>query len=360
MKICVIAPTYMPARRANTIQVAKMTQAFCALGHEVCLVVPSSKAQDWHKPMLADWDEWRDHYGLQHAFPVIWLAANPKLRRFDYGLRAFLWARQWGAELVYTRLPQAAAFTSFWGLPTIFEIHDFPYGLFGKLLFRLFLKGRGARRLVVITKALLEDLALRFGIPQAPPFSLIAPDGVDLPRYANLPAPKEARRVLVEKGVVIIDRFTAGYSGHLYAGRGVQLMLEMAKQLTDITFLIMGGEPQDVVRVHEEVKSIGLDNVILTGFVPNNELPLYQASCDVLLMPYQEHVSASSGGDIAKYLSPMKMFEYLACGRPILSSDLPVLKEVLSSENAILLPPRDLAAWVTLSLIHISEPTRPY
>ena len=42
----------------------------------------------------------------------------------------------------------------------------------------------------------------------------------------------------------------------------------------------------------------------------------------------------------------MKMFEYMAAGRAILSSDLPVLREVLNEENAILLPPDEPAAWV--------------
>jgi glycosyltransferase involved in cell wall biosynthesis len=63
-------------------------------------------------------------------------------------------------------------------------------------------------------------------------------------------------------------------------------------------------------------------------------------------MPYQQQVAASSGGDIASYLSPMKLFEYMACGRPILSSNLPVLQEVLQPEFAILLPPQDANAWV--------------
>ena len=43
----------------------------------------------------------------------------------------------------------------------------------------------------------------------------------------------------------------------------------------------------------------------------------------------------------------MKLFEYMACGRAIISSDLLVLKEILNHENAVLLPPDDLTAWVT-------------
>jgi len=65
------------------------------------------------------------------------------------------------------------------------------------------------------------------------------------------------------------------------------------------------------------------------------------------MMPYQPRVAASSGGDIGRYLSPMKMFEYMASGRAILSSDLPVLREVLTSQNALLLPPEDVVVWVT-------------
>jgi glycosyltransferase involved in cell wall biosynthesis len=86
--------------------------------------------------------------------------------------------------------------------------------------------------------------------------------------------------------------------------------------------------------------------VTLVGFVPNADLPIYQAACDVLLMPYQRRVAASSGGNIAPYLSPMKLFEYLACGRPIISSDLPVLQEVLNPQNAILVPSDNREAWV--------------
>jgi len=102
-----------------------------------------------------------------------------------------------------------------------------------------------------------------------------------------------------------------------------------------------------VARVCQKVNDLGLKNVTLTGFIPNAELPQYQAACNILLMPYQRSVAASSGGNIARYLSPMKLFEYMACGRAIISSDLPVLEEILNHENAVLLPPDDLTAWVS-------------
>ena len=340
MKIALIAPTYLPARRANTIQVMKMAQALVALGNEILVLVPGRKAGP-----LPQWDELAHHYGLRQHFEIEWLPTNPRLRSYDYGLKAIRWSRGWGANLIYTRLPQAAALASFWGIPTIYEVHDLPQGTLGPWLLTRFLKGRGARAFVVITEALKAALASKFLLPKPLPM-IIAPDGVDLARYQNLLAPAEARQALPSSLPLQPSTFVAGYTGHLYPGRGTDLILEIAAQLPAVTFLLVGGEPQDVERVRAQTQSRGLENIVLTGFIPNADLPLYQAACDILLMPYQQKVSASSGGNIAEYLSPMKLFEYLACGRGIISSDLPVLQEVLNMENAILLPPDDLASWV--------------
>jgi glycosyltransferase involved in cell wall biosynthesis len=208
-----------------------------------------------------------------------------------------------------------------------------------------FLKGSGAQALVVISAALKEALVSKFSPPASLPL-ILAPDGVDLTRYQNLPSPAEARQSLSASLHLPPSALVAGYTGHLYPGRGTELILTVAAQLSDMFFLLVGGEPHDIERIRSQAQSRALENIILTGFMPNAELPLYQAACDMLLMPYQQQVSASSGGDIAKYLSPMKLFEYLATGRVIISSDLPVLQEVLNTKNAILLPPDDIDVWV--------------
>lgn len=124
------------------------------------------------------------------------------------------------------------------------------------------------------------------------------------------------------------------------------MILQMAEALPEVNFMLVGGESADVQRVRTMIQHRKLTNSACLGFIANADLPLYQAACDVLLMPYQKQVAASSGGDIARYLSPMKLFEYLACGRAILCSDLPVLREVLSEQNAMLLPPAEISAWV--------------
>jgi glycosyltransferase involved in cell wall biosynthesis len=357
VKIALVAPTELPARRANTIQVMKMAQALAEIGYEVRVASPAASAAPQDLDSRA-WDNLRRLYGLHTPLPVEWLPARPELRRYDYGLHAVRWAQHWGADVLYTRLPQCAALASLRGMKTIYEIHDFPTGMMVGWLLRGFLGGSGAARLVVISRALEQDLTTRFTIPQRPFFTLVAPDGVDLIRYQDLPTIQEIRKRLPPKISEQLAQFVAGYSGHLYPGRGVEIILGMAARLPQVSFLLAGGEPEDVKRVQTQAGNQGLRNLILTGFVPNADLPLYQASCDVLLMPYQEHVAASSGGDIARYLSPMKLFEYLACGRVILSSDLPVLRETLTPETAILLPPADVSAWVKAVQDLQSNPTR--
>ena len=292
---------------------------------------------------------WRNFMAWTRLFILTGCPNSPGLRHYDYALRALNWARRWKANLVYTRLPQAAAIASQLGIASIYETHDLPQSSSGIWLTKRFLQGSGARRLVTITAALAADLSLRLETQLKPPLCVIAPDAVDLIRFNQLPDPPGARQELrlTAPGLQRIpERFTVGYTGHLYSGRGTALLLDMAQAMTDTTFLLVGGEPSDVSRLQSELDSRSLKNVFLTGFVLNSDLPLYQAACNVLLMPYQEHVAASSGGDISRYLSPMKMFEYMACQRPIISSNLPVLQEILNSENSVLLPPDDLPAWV--------------
>lgn len=346
MRVAVIAPSEIPAIRANTMQVMKMCQAIAGLGHELRLAVPApgpARAVD-----DARWSELARHYGLRRRFEMDWLAAVPQFKRYDFGFRSIGWARSWNADLLYTRLPQAATIGSMLGMPTIYEVHDLPRGFMGPLLFRAYLRGRGKRRLVAITHSLLDDLGEKFGAPVDEPFSLVAPDGVDLSRYADLPGREEARRSIAEKLRISLSEqeMLAGYTGHLYRGRGMELMLAAAACLPEVVFLLVGGEPKEVERLRAQVWQQGLGNVILTGFIPNAELPVYQAACDMLLMPYQQRVAASSGGDIARYLSPMKLFEYMASGRPILCSDLPVLREVLEQDFTIFLPSDEVGSWV--------------
>ncbi len=179
---------------------------------------------------------------------------------------------------------------------------------------------------MVITQALADALEADYDEPMPP--TMIAPNGVDLSRYQDLPSPAEARRQLG-----LPDLPTTACTGHLYEGRGVELFLALADRMPEVQFLWVGGRPKDVQHWQARAAEAGLANVSFPGFVPNADLPLYQAAADILLMPYQQQVGGSSGEAPVKFFSSMKMYEYMAANRPIISSDLPVIHEVLDADR---------------------------
>jgi glycosyltransferase involved in cell wall biosynthesis len=344
MRIALVEPGNLPAQTANSIQRMKMAQALVAVGHQVRVFAPG------RDPHIA-WADFARHYGLQHSFELEWLPNVPALRRYDFAVKVLTRARAWRAELLYTRSPQAATWAAFNGLPAVFELHDIPMGAMGPWLLRRFLRAPGASRLVANTQFLANKLAADYTLPARDGFLLVAPNGVDLERYANLPQPSAARAQLG-----LADRFTVGYTGHLYPGRGLDLILDLAGALPELDFLLVGGRPADVEAARQQAAHIS--NITFTGFVPNAELSRYQAAADVLIMPYSRQVAGSSGGDIAPYLNPMKMFEYLASARPIVASDLPILREILDDYNAVIVPSQDAPAWADALRQLANDPAR--
>ncbi len=146
-------------------------------------------------------------------------------------------------------------------------------------------------------------------------------------------------------------------TGHLYAGRGADLFLALAKELPQAHFVWVGGRPADVESWKKRAES---DNITFTGFIPNQDLPLYQSAADILLMPYSRSIMGSSGSaDSASVASPMKMFEYMAAGRAIVTADLPVIREVLNEKNAVFCEPDNLEDWkLGIGKLLADEPRR--
>ena len=336
MKIVCTAPSQIPSDTANSIQAMKACHALAQLGHMVTLIVPGKPPA---APPAEQWGQLAKHYGLNTPFEVFYIPPyEGRTARRLFPWRAVWQARRLQPDLVYTWYFQSAAAALLLGIPVQVEVHDLPPGRFGRLWYRLFLRLPGEKRQLVITQALADALREQFPPPQAD--TVIAPNGVDLERYAELPPPQEARQQLS-----LPDRPTAVCTGHLYSGRGVELFLGLAEKLPQVQFMWVGGRPQDVDYWREQAERLKLDNAIFTGFVPNADLPGYQAAADILLMPYGRQVGGSSGSAPVRYFSSMKMFEYMAAGRPIVSSDLPVIRETLDEGSAMFCPPDDLAAW---------------
>lgn len=333
MKIACITTSVIPSSSANSIQAMKVVHALKESDQDVQLWLPEFRR--------GDWQELADVYGLRTPFPVDWLPFNRAFKQYDFCWNAVSRARHWGADVVYTWSLQAAVFALLRGIPAVMEFHDFPMGKFGPRLFRAYIRNRTPKLTLCTTRALAKGLEADYGFTFAENQLQIAPNGVELERYQDLPAPSAARQQLG-----LQDRLTVGYSGHFYPGRGMNVLLDLARGLPQVHFLWMGGRPEDIAPWQQQLAGEGLHNVTITGFIPNSRLPLYQAAADILLMPYNRTISGSSGGNIARVINPMKMFDYLASGRAIAASDIPVFHEVLSEKNAYFCEPEDGADWV--------------
>jgi len=330
MKIVVVSSCKLPSDTANSIQVMKVCQAFKQLGHDVTLLVPG--------PQPAGPVDLLAHYGLHTPFDVEWL---PMRSRRTFPWTAVRRAHSLGADLLYAWPAQSAVLAPLAGIPSMLEMHDFPAGRFGPLWFWAFVRLPGKKRLLPITDALRRALQKKYG-PMRNGQVVVSPDGVDLERYGSLPDPKTARRTLN-----LPEAPSVLCTGHLYAGRGADLFLALAAKFPSASFVWVGGRLSDVEHGKAEAEKLALKNVTFTGFQTNDRIPLYQSAADILLMPYGRNISGSSGGDIANVYSPMKMFEYMASGRAILTTDLPVLREVLDESMVVFATPGDVEAWVS-------------
>ncbi len=325
MKIAYASQVPIPSHRAYAVHVMHMCGAFAGLGHDVTLYAmpPSVEADD---PFA--------YYGLPADFDLTHVDLLP-LR----GIAGPLYGREiirrsiaeGRPDLVYCRHIYAAYAAFRAKLPVLYEVHmPFSNGLHRFLLSRMLREGRRFA-LVAITQALKEQYQRDF--PQIPADRiLVAHDGAVLPQKAVPPEPEE-------------ESLRVGYVGNLYPGKGMELIVEIAARMPDLSFDIVGGRPEDVTHWRGNIRS---DNIVLHGQKPHGELQPFFDRMDVMLLPLQREVSPDGGGgDISRWTSPMKMFEYMAQGRAIVASDLPVLGEVLHDEkNALIAPGGDPDAWV--------------
>jgi glycosyltransferase involved in cell wall biosynthesis len=328
MKIAYLSSASIPSTSANSLQVMKMCQAL-AKTESVMLFAPQVTSE----PSIGVMER---AYGVRIRFGIRRVSPTALLGRRGLALASVRAAQAEGCQAVYTRGVDFAWWAAAAGMPTLLEVHQPPTGILGKFYFRGFLRSK-LGRIVVISNPLEEKLRHDYSSLRERAI-LVAPDAVDLERYKHLPIMRDAR---IQLGLPP-DTFTAGYFGSLVPGRGLALILELAARLPNVSFIICGGESADVEKrraAHPQ------PNIRWSGYIPNAQVPSYQAACDVLLMPYERKVTVQGKGDTSSTMSPMKLYEYMATGRLVLASDLPALRVMLNAENCILLSPDDVAGW---------------
>ena len=122
-----------------------------------------------------------------------------------------------------------------------------------------------------------------------------------------------------------------------------KLLEAMARRLPWLSLHVVGNWDR---RLGLEVGSPLPPNVHAHGFLPYADAERIRMACDVLLAPYQRSVITHAGADTSRWMSPLKIFEYMAAGKAIVCSDIAVLHEVLADKKtAWFCPPDDIDAW---------------
>ena len=305
----------------------KMCHAFAANDNEVTLYAHLNKNEQ-------DVDVFK-YYGVNKIFKIKPLI-NSTIPYFGHlnGLIMALRAKINMADMVIGRHPTGCFFSAFIGLNTFLEIHE-PVNKSGKLthfLFKQLIRFKHFHGLVVITHALKNYYEKKYKPLHNGIF--VAPDCADPIQENAIPVTlKKSRR-----------KISVGYIGHLYKGRGIDVILAVAKVCDWAEFHLVGGNQKDID--YWLSQNGDQSNVNFHGFKPPSEVERYRLAFDILLAPYQNKLETSSGANTVEWMSPLKIFEYMATGKPIICSDLPVLHEVMVHEkNALLCAPDDIGAW---------------
>ncbi len=327
MKIVYVSASEIPSVAANSVHVMEMTAAMTQHGHDVTLFC---RRGDEAGGDLAQ------QYGVVPGASIRLLEV-PKVRWIGgaiYAVRVFIAIRRMKPrpDLIYARHLYGAALASFLGPAIVYEAHASPFRSIQAACERWLFRRSRFRRLVVISRALRAWYEGKHRWLSAQRI-VVAHDGA----RANL----DIEPVMGCDGPVR----TVGYVGQLHPGKGMELIEEIAPRLPEFEFLIAGGSNRQVEYWRQRIH---VPNVRFMGHVPHGKLPEVFRCIDIAIAPYQRRVGAfDSRGDIAAWMSPLKVFEYMAHGRPMVVSDLPVLREILEhGRNALLARPDNADEWV--------------
>lgn len=339
MRIGYIWARPIPSRETDTQQVMKTVDALAAEGAEVDLIVPESRRMRAHG-MAAFEAELRAFYSLRSPFrliPLRGIEPGPlEIERPVHALVASLRLPRRRYDALYSRSRSATLLHALRGEPVVFETYrllgaDHPR--FVRLLAAL---ARRPNLLGVVTHSQLSAESIATGGFPAHKLAVIH-NGYDPEDMQPVLTRQQAR---AELGLDPA-RTIGCYTGHVRARKGMAALLDAAALTPEVEYLIAGGNPDDVTALVAECERRALANVRCLGWRPAAELRPLLYAADVLLVPPTQIPLKEYGRTVL----PMKIFSYLAAGRPIVAPALPDLQEVLEHErNALLVAPDDARA----------------
>lgn len=332
MKIAYVTHTRFPTEKAHGHQIARVAEALVSLGHDVTMVSPDILNVIDHHHVK--------YYHLEKEFTA------EKLETFDAfqskiipGRFAFLFTmksyrgslKTYFADntfdLLYARSPQVLPAILSTKIPVVLELHTLPKR--GRS--RFVAHAKKCKRIVCLTSPMRDEL-VSWGVPAKN--VIVEGDAVDLERFAKLPTSKKAKHHFgVQEDKIII-----GYVGSLVTmdkiEKGVDILIKAMPSLKqhypNVFLFVVGGPDHWIQRYRKLAIHTGLtdNDFLFHGPVRPKLVPDAMAACDVCVYPSPVPKHQYFKRDT----SPLKLFEYLASGTPVVCADIPPVRDVITKQ----------------------------
>lgn len=342
MKIAYIVNVRMPTEKAHGLQIMKACEAFANIGAEVALYVSDRQT-------LIKKNEF-DYYQVNKIFTVTRIRSID-IFKFEKTLgKVCFWTQALSFlynlnkiklkkdVVIYTRNIEIAWLFSIKKYKVVYEAHAWPSSKIKTLNYLL----KKVSFIVCNSKGTQQKF-----VEHNYKNTIAVPNGVDLERFSNIKSDDSIRDSLELGNANKIIMYT----GHLYEWKGVDVIIETAKLLNnqvEYKFVLIGGTEKDYLKYSDIIKNNQLNNVKLIKHCEPYLIPAYLALADVLLLP-----NVPTSEESVNFTSPLKLFEYMATGKPIVASKLPSICEILNDSNSILVEPNspvDLLRGINLAL----------
>jgi glycosyltransferase involved in cell wall biosynthesis len=337
MNIVYIASVRVPNEKASGLAIMRQCEAFAALNENVTLLRPHRTNHISEAPF--------PYYGMKPSFEIKTMNSIDFIQslglfgfaiaRLSQMIASFVYVIQnsKSIDVVYARDPWMLLLPVFFLKKVcIWEAHQLQKN------FCIEYVARKAHKIVCISKGLQEyykTLAGRNDI-------LVEPSGVDLEQFKTAPSQEVARTMFH----VPLSKKVIGYMGkYLTMGEEkgvdelVHAFVRVHESNDDAHLLIVGLEPNEITLLTTKCIGLGLPSDTFTLLpLEQKNFASYVQMADILVMNYPdtEHYR--------NYMSPTKLFAYMAAGRVIVTTDLPSIREIVDDNSAIFVKPGDINA----------------
>ncbi len=331
-RVCYIASPELFSEGAYGVHAVEMCKALDKLGIDFEAVFPGRFAK---KDIF-------EYYGVRKPFKLKSLPLTKYTgRQIAHGICSALYAllNRKNFDFVLTRNLICASILIKSGISTVYDAHHPPVNRAARLLFQSF-QNSAFLDAVSFNSDGLRKIYLRGGLDDGK--TVVAHNGAATGDFENRPPRTEIRKQLN----LPADKKIVCYCGNTYPGRGIETLVELAAEMRDALFLVVGGREGDNAPHIEAAREKGLDNFLVKGFVPHSEVPLYLLASDVLALPYTKCITIKGGTRAADFTSPIKLFEYMAAAKPIAATAIPTVLEILKDgQDSVMAAPGDFAGF---------------